>query len=344
MMAITHMAIGAVAGSVALKPSLSVLCLAALGSQLPDLDTSQSWIGSIFFPVSRWIEKRFPHRTITHSLIASCSLLVLSYSLSLVFPKELGSSWLALPLGHISACFADTFTKQGVQLFYPKSAWCVCGANPNRRLSTGSVNEYFVLAGAIALLLINVQLATSGGWMRATTQAIGLREGAIETYNQEAGKRQVWATIKGVWAADRSKVEGEYFVLGVEGGEFVLGDGKANYKTGQNIIVERLSANPKGSLSTMTRTLTFNDQEPLIQIQQLQAENPQAAIYLSGSIKIDFPEDIQLSIQPNTHQVITIAGEQATLSYCPIESALIFLNGQYATGSLTAKILNPKPF
>ncbi|MGH2413351.1 MAG: metal-dependent hydrolase, partial [Microcystaceae cyanobacterium] len=46
------------------------LGLAILGSQLPDLDTSTSTIGQIFFPISHWIEDRFPHRSITHSLLA----------------------------------------------------------------------------------------------------------------------------------------------------------------------------------------------------------------------------------------------------------------------------------
>jgi inner membrane protein len=47
------------------------LGLAILGSQLPDLDTTQSTIGKIFFPLSSWIEDRFPHRSITHSLLAT---------------------------------------------------------------------------------------------------------------------------------------------------------------------------------------------------------------------------------------------------------------------------------
>ncbi|MDJ0904185.1 MAG: metal-dependent hydrolase [Xenococcus sp. MO_188.B8] len=51
--------------------------LAVLGSQLPDWDTTTSTIGKIFFPISSWIEDRFPHRSITHSLLATAFLAVL---------------------------------------------------------------------------------------------------------------------------------------------------------------------------------------------------------------------------------------------------------------------------
>ena len=55
-----------------------VLGLAVLGSQLPDLDTStplvppfRGDVRGVFFPLSSFIEDRFPHRSITHSLLAT---------------------------------------------------------------------------------------------------------------------------------------------------------------------------------------------------------------------------------------------------------------------------------
>ena len=48
--------------------------LAILGSQIPDIDTTTSTIGKIFFPISSWIEDRFPHRSITHSLLATAGI------------------------------------------------------------------------------------------------------------------------------------------------------------------------------------------------------------------------------------------------------------------------------
>jgi inner membrane protein len=344
MMALTHCMIGAAAAAFALSPSPMAMGLAVLGSQLPDIDTSNSWIGSVLFPVSKWIEKRYPHRTITHCLLCSLLLLLLSGAAGYLLPDLLPNNcWLALPIGHVSACFADCFTKQGVQLFYPKPAWCVSGLNPNRRLSTGSVGEYSVLAVAIVALALNIHLHTSGGWVRATVQAIGLREGAIEVYNSESAKRHVFAEIEGNWVSDRSSANGRYWVLGTEGGEFVIADSKGIYKTASNIIINRLVTKPAGEATTISKTLTFNDQELQQELQQVQLEHPQSAIYLSGNLSIDFPEEVPRTAKPNQLQTLNLSGNGVFLNYCPIDAALIQLQGQYVTGTITAKIITPKP-
>ncbi len=59
MMAVTHAMIAAAGTSLILgTASPMTLGLAVLGSQLPDLDTTTSTIGKIFFPISSWIEDR----------------------------------------------------------------------------------------------------------------------------------------------------------------------------------------------------------------------------------------------------------------------------------------------
>ena len=146
MMAITHASIAAAGTSLILGTGQPLpLGLAILGSQLPDLDTTTSTIGKICFPISSWIEDRFPHRSITHSLLATAGIAAVSLgvnyfwlhgSLKAAVPKAT-ASLVALPLGHLLACFSDTFTKQGVQLFYPEPVWAISVSNPRRRLKTG---------------------------------------------------------------------------------------------------------------------------------------------------------------------------------------------------------------
>ncbi|MBC1197800.1 metal-dependent hydrolase [Microcystis aeruginosa BLCCF158] len=71
-MAITHSLIAAAGTSLIIGTADPMaLGLAVLGSQLPDIDTTTSAIGKIFFPISSFIEDRFPHRSITHSLLAT---------------------------------------------------------------------------------------------------------------------------------------------------------------------------------------------------------------------------------------------------------------------------------
>ena len=61
MMSVIHCAITATGTSLILSTGEPLpLGLVILGSQLPDLDTTTSTIGKIFFPISSWIEDRFP--------------------------------------------------------------------------------------------------------------------------------------------------------------------------------------------------------------------------------------------------------------------------------------------
>ena len=78
-----------------------------------------STIGKIFFPISSWIEDRFPHRSVTHSLLATAGIAIVSLGVGHFLLGDIMTA-IALPLGHLLACFSDTFTKQGVQLFYPE--------------------------------------------------------------------------------------------------------------------------------------------------------------------------------------------------------------------------------
>jgi inner membrane protein len=162
-------------------------------------------------------------------------------------------------------------------------------------------------------------------------------------YNTESAKRHIFAEIEGNWVSDRSPANGRYWVLGTDGGEFVITDGKGIYKTAQTIIVRKLTAKPAGEANTISKTLTFNDQELQQELQQVQLDNPQSAIYLSGNITIDFPEEVPRTAKPNQLQTLSLTGNGALLNYCPIDVALIQLSGQYATGTITAKIITPKP-
>jgi inner membrane protein len=75
MMSVTHCTIAAAGTSLILGTASPLpLGLAIVGSQLPDLDTTTSTIGKICFPISSWIEDRFPHRSVTHCLLATAAI------------------------------------------------------------------------------------------------------------------------------------------------------------------------------------------------------------------------------------------------------------------------------
>ena len=125
MMVITHAAIATAGTSLVLGTANPlILGLSVIGSQLPDIDTTTSTVGKICYPISSWIEDRFPHRSVTHSLLASAFLTVLALVVNHFFLLGDIKIVIALPLGHLLACFSDTFTKQGVSSRQPNLVNC----------------------------------------------------------------------------------------------------------------------------------------------------------------------------------------------------------------------------
>jgi len=338
MMAITHAVIAAAGTSLMLGTSAPLpLALAVMGSQLPDLDSTRSVLGQVCFPLSSWIEDRYPHRTVTHSLLVSAILAVGSIALSYGLTGGLWA-YVALPMGHLLSCFADTFTRQGVQLFWPEPIWCISVANPRRRLVTGGPGEYWVLIVAMALLVLGCWMATAGGVTGQVNQSLGLRGGSIATFNTHSNNRNVYAEIVGVWADDRSSADGRYLILGLEGRDFIVTDGQRIYHTGQNMAVERLSAVAGDDTNRQTQTLIFNDAEPGPQLQQVRSANPGRAVYLSGTISVDYPEAIQLGVFGRSMETATLSGDSLTLKYHPLDQAILQLADQWVSGQLVVLI------
>ena len=334
-MAITHSVISAAGVSLTLTTGSPLhLALAIAGSQLPDIDTSTSTIGQILFPISNWIENRFPHRSITHCFLATVAIALISAPLYFYADWK---TWLSLPLGHLLSCFSDVFTKQGVQFFWPHPAWCISVSNPSRRLQTGGTGEYWVLAIAMTTLIAALYLSGSGGPTALVGSTLGLRTNATETYRASSASRHIYALIAGTFASDSSEADGKYFVIANEGNEFVVSNKLGIFKTGTNIIASRLTVETGKPASSSVQTLEFN--EELFTI----APIPNTLILISGSLTVDEPEIIKIPNNPKQFEIAKLTGDKLNFSYCPIELVINLLKGQYITGSMEAKIFTPKP-
>ena len=340
MMAITHCSIAAAGTSLILGTGQPLpLGLAILGSQLPDIDTTTSTIGKIFYPISSWIEDRFPHRSITHSLLATAGITAVSLCVNYFFLHGSIKAAIALPLGHLLACFSDTFTKQGVQLFYPEPVWAISVSNPRRRLKTGGAAELWVLGIAIALLTLGIYLANGGGVTQKVSQNLGLRDGIVRIYNENAATNNVYANIKGYWTSDRTPADGKYLIIGNEGKEFVVTDGSGVYKTGKQIITSKVTTTVGEAATTEIKNLTFNDEDAVQPLLKLQQNYPNSDVFVSGNLAVDFPEDIQIPFTKNEYATASLNGTTLKISYCPLDKAIALLNGQYAIGNVEVKIV-----
>jgi len=333
MMGLTHAVISAAATSLILQSADPVvLGTAVLTSQLPDIDTTDSAIGSMFFPLAQWIERRFPHRSITHSLLATGGIALLSYLSWLAFGNS-GKVAIAIPLGHLIACFSDTFTKQGVQLFFPEPAWCVCGSNPRRRLRTGGHGEYWVMAFSVLCLVVSLHISGTGGIVQKATTSLGLKDPTImQTYNQNAANHRIWADVEGYKSSDRSPVSGRFLVVGEDSG-FILYNPKnhAIYKVGDSLIAPSLKLEVGPTVTIQTQQLTFDDEEVNPKLKSVTGE-----AYLNGSLDIDMPEAMK-EVDTAAGEILTISGSKVTLNYCPVSLAMQALENQWAIGTLEVK-------
>ena len=338
MMAITHAAIAVSAASLTFGLGTNnpvALGLALLGSQLPDLDTTTSTIGQILFPVSNWLEDNFPHRSITHSLLATAVLAAIALPIGYHYNHLITAA--ALPFGHLVACFSDTFTKKGVQLFYPNQAWTVAGSNPRRRLSTGGAGEFWVLAIAVTLLIFSIWINNNGGIFQNLGQNLSLSDAVVKVYNENAETNHVYAEIQGFWESDRSKADGRYLILGNEGKEFIVTDGKGVYETGTEIITSKVKTVIGDKSANIIQTLSFDDEQATPQLNQLKEKYPANLIVVTGEVTIDLPDKIN---NYDTNQKrFKLSSNKLIFNNCLLDEVIEVLDGQYAIGSVELTVI-----
>lgn len=350
MMSITHAALAGAAVPLLLSSSdPMVFGLAILGSQLPDIDTTTSLIGQVCYPISNFIESKFPHRSASHSFVAIAFIAVAWW-----FPCQwLGlpkTEWLALWLGTFISIVADTFTVKGCQLFWPNPVWCYSGSSwDKKRLRTGGTGELWVLAVSVAIassLFILQPFATGGtNLVQFAGTSIGVKDAVYSQYNQYAATHLVYAEIKGIATSDRTRADGRYWTLGQEGNEFVIAKDGGIYRTGTTgqILTDSIKFQRGEENKTTIEALTFDDEPIAPRLEELQAQYPDGAIFITGSIAVDFPEEIKPQIDPRKLSTLTVTGTSVSLNYHPIEQAIRDLDDQYGLGTLQVKIFSVRP-
>lgn len=118
---------------------LNLILITWFASLLPDIDHTKSIIGKFFYPIAKYLDRNFGHRTITHSLtfyIPSVILvsLISNSDYTIVFALALFSHFLF-----------DMVTVQGIPLFYPfKRNSCVIPASPDARMRSGNIRTELV--------------------------------------------------------------------------------------------------------------------------------------------------------------------------------------------------------
>ena len=166
-----------------------------------------------------------------------------------------------------------------------------------------------------------------------------MRDGIVRIYNENAATNKVYAQIKGYWASDRTSADGKYLIIGNEGKEFIVTNGKGVYKTGQQIITSKVTTEVGEAARTEIRNLTFNDEDAIAPLEELRNAYPGADIYLTGQLAVDFPEDVKIPIESNQMVTASLSGSGIKFNYCSLERAITLLREQYALGTVEIKII-----
>lgn len=224
MMALTHGAIGVVsfAGLSALFGGAitpAALGAAAVGSWLPDVDTPNSKAGMCVYPLAAWLEKRFGHRTITHSA-TGVFLFALLISPLLIWAIS-RPIFVPLLLGYVFHLLGDAATKAGVPLAWPRRERFVFPGNSQWRLTTGSGAEWGVLCVVFVLALVTLPVSQLGP-RRLLHMFSGDIRGATRDVQDWSANWEVEAEIEGFDVLRKKVVEGRFRVVGLRGDDGLL--------------------------------------------------------------------------------------------------------------------------
>jgi inner membrane protein len=243
--------------------------LCAVGSLSPDIDNSKSWLGRLFPFISKPIENKFSHRTLTHSLLA----IVFIWSIAVIvkFLFDTGNfNPLAFAIGYTSHILIDCASVQGVKILYPFSM-----RNAVFPFDTQQPEAYRIVVGSkadVALGFVFVFLTIPFAYISFKTHTKLIREvqkdinSAVRTYNELAKNFLCVARLEGINTTTGDKLKGDYLIISAEKqnmllikeGSLTLSVGKDNFKN--DIFTANILTIPKQKANSEIKNLSIQNQ------------------------------------------------------------------------------------
>jgi inner membrane protein len=349
MMTLTHLAIsGLMTGLVLGTADPTLISCGAIAGLLPDVDLSKSPAGRVLFPISRLLEKRFPHRSCTHSILASVAVASLVYGLafSSVIPWRLAH---AIEIGYTFGYLVDAITKSGIQLFFPANLRCVVPGNRNLRLSTGSNWEYAILVLVVAIFMLVLNINTNGGMSASLNEILATPRGVQELMNQKGSTHQIIVSIDGVRTFDRARIKDDYVVVEQRDANTFLVHPLSTtdelYQVSNRpdlehqIVSERITGKVGRKVVTTIESGTWMDEEITPKLDRLLDRYPNAVMYLTGAIEIDDPDEITIRTDPQQLTTVTKQGRKLAFNSCPLTNAIGLLRDQWGSGQVRIRVV-----
>lgn len=342
MLGVSHLLISGTATSLIMGTAdPSVLLVGAIAGLLPDVDISTSPAGRILPWVSTYFERRFPHRSCTHSLLATGVVAIAGYSLALVVGEKVLPFVHALNVGYFFGWFADVFTRGGVEMFYPSPVRCVCPGNRKFRLRTGSNAEYGILALLVATAFLAFNINSKGGILTQFNRLIASPSGVEHLYNESGSTHLITAHIKGVQSSDRSKVLGDFLIVQSHGQGFIVSSStgliyKAGTEPDAQIFTEEITADVGQPAITNIESVVLDEEELGEKLNKFNRTG--AMVFVTGQLSVDDPESIRLIQDPRSFPTIRVSSSgNIILEAAPLATVQQVLGDQFATGQLQVR-------
>jgi len=305
----------------------TIILVAIIGSIMPDIDHPQSVIGRFFYPVSSYLERRYGHRTITHSfigwIIASLAFAVIVllvicifYILNIAWKLEFGywslmPRWIAaFSISYFSHLILDMFNKRGAQMFWPDTGRDVLPKNPKFRPESGSREEIFIFIVLFFLMLLAFPIskygvASSLRWLMATPGS------AMQEY--KTMKTHAYLDFSGIFSDTKDPIEGTAEILDVQSSRLVI-----LYKNNIYTLSDQLSADIiashvriKGTSQPIIITKKeFKDES----LESLLAQIAPGAL-ASGTVHLPAGMDINFPVYAGSFKPMSQKGNDLILNY-----------------------------
>ncbi|MDR1340424.1 MAG: metal-dependent hydrolase [Prevotellaceae bacterium] len=146
--------------------SYAYTSLCVIFSLLPDIDTTKSTVGKLVWPVAKLINRKFGHRTVTHSILFLFFIFLILKALYYFNIIQNADYYMIVEFSTLSHIILDMFTVSGVPFLYPfiRNA-CVIPGNPEYRFNTGDMKSELIITGVCGLLSFTMQpLFHNGFW------------------------------------------------------------------------------------------------------------------------------------------------------------------------------------
>jgi inner membrane protein len=299
----------------------TIILFAILGSITPDIDHPKSIIGKIFYPISAPLERRYGHRTITHSLIgwsiSTVLFAVIIGSISFIPSIEqwgwgdLPIRWIAaFSISYFSHLVLDMLNKRGSQMFWPDPGRDVIPKNPKFRPESGAGIEVLIFFILLALMFLAFPISKYGigsslRWLLATPGS------AVEEF--KTLKTHAYLDFKGIMNETREPVAGKGEILDVSNKRLVvLYNGNA-YTLSDELAADIIASHvrvKKTNIPIKVERKEFKNESREYLLSQI----PKEAL-VSGIVHLPDGMEIKFPPYPITYKVMEQKGNDLILNY-----------------------------